>query len=101
MEILFQGHHAPMPPRLQRRAREGVAKVARRLARPVDAVVRFERDGPAHRVEITLHATRRKPIVAEGRARFTGSALRDALDHLGTQVDRVRRRRLARRASGA
>lgn len=97
MEIILHGHHAPMSPRLQRRAREGVSKLARRLGRPVDAVVRFEEDGPTRRVEITLHAPRRKPIIAEARARYTGTALGEALDRLGVQIDRVRRRRLARR----
>ncbi|MGA9837017.1 MAG: HPF/RaiA family ribosome-associated protein [Gemmatimonadaceae bacterium] len=97
MEIIFHGHRAPMSPRLTRRAREGVSKLARRLGRPVDAIVRFEEDGPARRVEITLHSPRQKPIIADARARYTGTALSQALDRLGAQVDRVRRQRLARR----
>jgi ribosome-associated translation inhibitor RaiA len=100
MEIIFHAHHAPMSPRLQRRAREGVDKLARRMGRPVDAVIRFEEDGPAHRVEIMLHAPRRKPLVAEARRRYAGTALNEALERLTAQVARVRRKRLARRTAG-
>jgi ribosome-associated translation inhibitor RaiA len=99
MEIILHAHHGPVSPRLQRRAREGVSKLARRLGRPVDAIVRFEEDGPSRRVEITLHAPRRKPIVAEARARYAGTALASALERLAAQVARVRRQRLARRAA--
>ena len=101
MEITFHGHHSPMSPRLQRRAREGVAKLAKRLGHPVDATIRFEEDGPTRRVEIMLHAPRRKAIVAEAGGRYTGSALTEALERLRTQINAVRRKRLARRTGHA
>lgn len=99
MEIIFHAHHAPLSPRLQRRARLHVAKLARRLGRPVDARVRFEEDGPMRRVEITLHAPRRKPLIASAGARYTGSALTEALERLEAQVEHARKRRLARRVA--
>jgi ribosome-associated translation inhibitor RaiA len=99
MEIIFHAHHAPMSQRLQRRARLHLAKLAKRLGRPVDATVRFEEDGPTRRVEIVLHAPRRTPIVAAADGRYTGTALNEALARLAAQVDRARRKRLARRVA--
>jgi ribosome-associated translation inhibitor RaiA len=99
MEITFHAHHAAMSPRLQRRARQGVTKLAERLGRPVDALIRFEEDGPTRRVEITLHAPRRRPLIAEARERYTGTALSEALERLAVQVEHARRKRLARRAA--
>jgi len=90
-----------MSDRMRRRARLGVAKLAERLGRPVDAVIRFEEDGPAHRVEIMLHAPRRKPIIAAASRRYTGVALTEALERLETQVETQRRKRLARRTGRA
>lgn len=101
MEVIFHAHHAPMSDRLQRRARRSVAKLAERLGRPVDAVIRFEEDGPSRRVEIMLHAPRRKPLIAAASRRYTGAALSEALARLETQVETQRRKRLARRASRA
>jgi ribosome-associated translation inhibitor RaiA len=101
MEVIFHAHHAPMSDRMRRRARQGVAKLAERLGRPVDAVVRFEDDGPARRVEIMLHAPRRKPLVATATGRHAGPALTEALDRLESQVETLRRKRLARRTARA
>ena len=75
MEILFQSHHAQVSDRMRERARIAVMRLAARLSRAVKAVVRFEEDGPTRRVEIVLHAPRRRAMVAEGSARFFGPAL--------------------------
>jgi hypothetical protein len=99
MEVIFHAHHAPMSDRLRRRAREGVTKLAKRLGHPVDAIVKFEEDGPTRRVEITLHAPRRKPLIGTGAGRYTGTALTEALHRVEAQVETVRRKRLARRAT--
>ena len=101
MEVIFHAHHAPMSDRMRRRARVGVTRLAERLGRPVDAVIRFEDDGPVKRVEILLHAPRRKPIVAAASMRYTGVALGEALDRLAAQVETQRCKRLARRTAGA
>ena len=50
MEILFQSHHAQVSDRMRERARVAVTKLGARLARAVNAVVRFEEDGPTRRV---------------------------------------------------
>ena len=91
MEIIFQSHHATVSPRLRERAERAVSRAAQRLRRAVDAVIRFESDGPTRRVEIVLHAPRQKPVVAEGRADRFGAALASAVERLNAQTRRSRR----------
>jgi hypothetical protein len=57
----------------------------------VNAVVRFESDGPTRRVEIVLHTPRRRAMVAEGSARFFGPALTYAIDRLDAQTRQFKR----------
>ena len=96
MEILFQSHHAQVSDRMRERARVAVTRLGARLARAVNAVVRFEEDGPTRRVEIVLHAPRRRAMVAEGTARFFGPALAFAIDRLDAQTRQVKRSPKAR-----
>jgi ribosome-associated translation inhibitor RaiA len=93
MQIIFHSHHASVSDRLRLRAERGVRKLATRLGGAVDAVVRFEGDGSTRRVEIVMHASRRRRLIAEGQARFLGPALAQAVDGLRDQVDRARRAR--------
>jgi len=81
---------------MRERARVAVTKLGARLARAVNAVVRFEEDGPTRRVEIVLHAPRRRAVVAEGTARFFGPALGFAIDRLDAQTRQVKRSPKAR-----
>lgn len=96
MEILFQSHHAQVSERIRERARAAVIRLGARLARAAKAVVRFEEDGPTRRVEIVLHAPRRRAMVAEGSARFFGPALTYAIDRLDAQTRQVKRTPKAR-----
>ena len=91
MEIVFQSHHAQVSDRMRERAGRAVQKLGRRLARAVDAVIRFEEDGPTRRVEIVLHSPRRRAIVAEGTAKFFGPALANAIDRLEAQARQFKR----------
>ena len=91
MEILFQSHHAQVSDHMRERARIAVTKLGARLSRAVNAVVRFEEDGPTRRVEIVLHAPKRRAMVAEGSARFFGPALAFAIDRLESQARQVKR----------
>jgi ribosome-associated translation inhibitor RaiA len=90
VEIIFHAHHATISPRMRRRAELAVEQAARRLARAVDGVVRFEQDGPVKRVEIVLHAPRKRDIIARGEARFYGPAMTVAIDKLSAQVRKLR-----------
>ena len=108
MQIIFHSHHASVSDRLRLRAEQGVRKLAARLGGAVDAVIRFEGDGRTRRVEIVMHGSRRRRLVAEGQARYLGPALSQAVDGLRDQVDRARRvrskaarRRAARKAQHA
>jgi ribosome-associated translation inhibitor RaiA len=96
VEILFQSHHAQVSERIRERARAAVMRLGARLARAAKAVVRFEEDGPTRRVEIVLHAPRRRAMVAEGSARFFGPALTYAIDRLDAQTRQVKRTPKAR-----
>ena len=91
MEIIFRSHNAAVSPRIRAHAEAAVQRVGERLRRIVDAVIRFERDGPERRVEIVLHAPRGRRLAASGRAERFGPALAMALARLGAQA-RGRRR---------
>ena len=97
MEILFQSHHAQVSDHMRERARIAVTKLGARLSRAVEAVVRFEEDGPTRRVEIVLHAPKRRAMVAEGSARFFGPALAFAIDRLESQARQLKRTPKTRR----
>ncbi len=91
MEIILHAHHADVPANLQRDAIEAVQMIAARVRRVVDAIVRFESDGPDRRVEIVLRTPRRRDVIAEGFDRQFEPALAIALTRLQTQVARQRR----------
>ena len=93
MDIIFHSHHAAISERIRRRAELAAQRAAARLTRAVDAIVRFEQDGPVKRVEIVLHAPRQRDIVALGEARFYGRALTAAISKLSAQVRRIGRER--------
>ena len=96
MEIIFHAHHAVISENMRLRAERAVRKIARRLPHTVDAVIRFEQDGPTRRVEIVLHSPRQRDLVAEGRSRYYGPALKQASEKLLTQTARVKRTPRAR-----
>jgi ribosome-associated translation inhibitor RaiA len=101
MEIIFHAHRAAITPSMQQRAEQSIRKIVLRMGRAVDAVVRFEEDGPTRRVELMLHAPRGRRLVARGEARHFGPALADAIERLDARVAHVKRRSgaAARRAS--
>jgi ribosome-associated translation inhibitor RaiA len=90
VEIIFHGHHAHVSDRFRRRAELAAERAARRLVRAVDAIVRFEQDGPVKRVEIVLHGARHKNIIARGEGKFYGSALSVAIDRLERNVGKTK-----------
>lgn len=92
MEIIFHAHNAPIPDRLRRRAEVALTRVDGRLGRAVDAIVRFEHDGPVKRVEIVLHRPKQKNVIALGEAKFYGRALTTAIGKLDAQVRKLHRK---------
>lgn len=100
MEIIFHAHHANVSDRMRKRAEAGVRRAALRLARTVDAIIRFEQDGPVKRVEILLHTPRQRDLVARGEAKYFGPALAAAMARLTAQIQSLRAsRRTARRST--
>ncbi len=75
---------------MRRRAEAGVRRFGKRIGRAVDAVIRFEQDGPVKRVEIVLHAPPKRDFVARGESRFYGLALTAALTRLSAQIHSFR-----------
>ena len=106
MEIIFHDHHATVPERVRARAAAGAQKLGARFGFAIDAVIRFEDDGPLRRAEIILHAAQHKELVAKSAARSYDTALTAALDKLEHQIDTERRidrskAQLSRRAARA
>jgi ribosome-associated translation inhibitor RaiA len=97
MDVIFHAHHAVISDRVRSRAQNAVERIAARLKRTVDAVVRFEGDGRTRRVEIVLHAPRHRRLVAEGQAPFFGAALANAVRCIEAQLRRSKRTPKARR----
>lgn len=91
MEIAWRSHNARVTELVREKAEQTISKLARRLKRAVDAQVVFEHDGPTRRVEIVLHAPRKRRLVAEGRARQYATALDRALKHLASQTNHAKR----------
>ena len=96
MEIVFHNHDAPLSDHMRRRAEQAVRKVARRAKRPVDAVIRFQQDGPTRRVELVLHTASGRRHVASSESRYFGTALADAARRLAMQLDHTKRTPKAR-----
>jgi ribosome-associated translation inhibitor RaiA len=87
---------------MRRRAEAAVKRAGIRLQRAVDAIIRFEQDGPVKRVEIVLHAPRQRDLIARGEGKFFGPALAVAMEKLTTQIRKLRTtRRTAQRAPAA
>ena len=96
MEIVYHIHDADVSDRMKKRAELALLKAARRAARPQDAVIRFQVDGPVKRVEMVLHTAAGKRYVAKSDAPYFGSALNDAARKLAMQLDHSKRTPKAR-----
>ena len=96
VEIIFHAHKAVISSNMHARAERVVRKLAARLKRPVDAIVRFEQDGPTRRVEILLHAPGKRSLVAEGSSRYFGPALTGAATRIEAQLRHLKRTPKAR-----
>jgi ribosome-associated translation inhibitor RaiA len=98
MDIVFHGRGVAVSDHMRQRAISGVRKLTERIDRAVDAIIRFEEDGPTRRVEIVLHTPRHRWLVAEGKARYFGPALSTALARLRIQIGALKKTVRARAA---
>lgn len=101
MEVIFHSHNAVISERLRSRAESVIRKMEARVSRGVRAIVRFEQDGPTRRVEIEMHASRRRPLISNGYARSYGPALSEAVENLQAQLARAKRTPKARARAAA
>ena len=91
MQIMFQAHHAVISDHMRNRAERAVRKLARKLVRAVDAIIRFETDGKVRVVELIFNAPGKRSLVAKGTARNYGPALAEAAARMDRQVSRLKR----------
>ena len=91
MQIMFQAHHAVISDHMRNRAERAVRKLAKRLKRAVDAIVRFETDGKVRIVELIFNAPGRRSLVAKGFSRNYGPALNEAIERMDEQLRRMKR----------
>jgi hypothetical protein len=98
MEIIFHEHHATVSDYMRQRAASGVRRLGERFNRAVDAVVRFEQDGPTRRVEIILSAPRHRRLVAKAEGRYFGPTLAIVLTKLRQQIAALKKPTRARAA---
>jgi ribosome-associated translation inhibitor RaiA len=101
VDIIFHAHRAVISAHMRQRAERHIAKLASRMRRLVDAVVRFEQDGPVRRVEVVLHAPRMRPLVGEGFGRTYGPALGEALARVQAQIAHRKRTHKTRKRVAA
>ncbi len=93
MEIILHAHHAEVPDTLRAEAEAAVRRIAIRLHRVVDAIVRFVGDGQTRRVEIVLRGAQHRDLFAQADARAFAPALAAAVQRLEAQIARTRRSR--------
>ena len=98
MEIILHAHHAEVTESLREQAEAAIRRIASRLHRVANAIVRFVGDGPTRRVEIVLRGARSRELFARADAREFAPALATAVHRLESQVARARARRTRRHA---
>ncbi len=96
MEIILHAHHAEVTDSLRAQAEAAMHRIASRVKRVANAIVRFVGDGSTRRVEIVLNGTRTRSLFAQADAREFAPALAIAVHRLESQVARVRSQRLRR-----
>ncbi len=93
MEIILHAHHAEVSDTLRAQAEKAIRRIAARLNKAANAIVRFVGDGQTRRVEIVLRGSRHRELFAVADARAFAPALSTAVQRLESQVARVRRSR--------
>ena len=98
MHIILHAHHAVISESLRSQTESAMERVATRMRKIANSIVRFIGDGPTHRVEIELHGTRSRPLVAHGDGPDFAPALAQAVHRIERQIARVRTQRARRLA---
>ena len=99
MEIILHAHHAEVTENLREKAEAAIRRIATRLHRVANAIIRFIGDGPTRRVEIVLRGARSRELFVHADAHDFAPALATAVHRLESQVARVRAKRVRRNSS--
>lgn len=91
MEVILLARNAEVTDALRDQAHAAVERIATRLKRVANAVVRFIGDGPTRRVIIVLRADGHGEFSAQADARSFAPALQTAAQRLETQLARSHR----------
>lgn len=91
MDIVIHSHHASVSEHMRKQAIRQVERAAARIPRTVEAIIRFEEDGGAKRVTLTLRAPRHHDLMGRAEGRFFGPAITAAIAKVMTQVNREKR----------
>lgn len=98
MDIILHAHHAVISESLRTQTESAMQRLSTRMRKIANAIVRFIGDGPTHRVEIELHGTHTRPLVAHGDGPDFAPALALAVHRIERQIARVRTQRARRMA---
>jgi ribosome-associated translation inhibitor RaiA len=90
LEIIFHSHHADVSEHMRKRAARAVQRAAARIPRIVEAIIRFESDGPRRRVTVTLRAPKHHDLMGTAEGRYFGPALTQAVTRVMSQANRER-----------
>lgn len=91
MEIVIHSHHAGISDHMRKRAVRQVERAAARVPRIVEAIIRFEEDGPTRRVTITLRAPRHHDLMGRAEGRYFGPAIASAIAKVLAQSGKEKR----------
>jgi putative sigma-54 modulation protein len=93
MEVEITARQVKIPQALRTQAEEGMGRIARILGKSANASIVFSAQKRLQIAEVTIKA-RLRTIVATGKASTLETALRLAIDHAESQVERDRDRRI-------
>ena len=96
MDIEIRAPHLTVSEYIRQRVERGLEKIGHRAGGATTGLARLTEDGAVRRVELELHAaSRREPIVGEGRGKHWGPSVTAALQALQRQVGHLKGARKA------
>jgi ribosome-associated translation inhibitor RaiA len=91
VDIVIHSHHAVVSEHMRKRAVRQVVRAAARFPRIVEAIIRFEEDGPTRRVTITLRAPRHHDVMGRAEGRYFGPSITAAIAKVLAQTGKEKR----------
>ncbi|CAN5843666.1 hypothetical protein BH24GEM1_BH24GEM1_22480 [soil metagenome] len=101
MQTTITARHTEISYALRERALTVVERLGSFAAKPIEAAVVFDTEGPQRTAELRLHVARGEVLVAKGEAEDHRTALDRAEDKLRRQLEKASARRRRSRPSQA